>query len=56
MVLDPDPIGYSAVSKPTRITKYLGSNFLVKPLGLDLPTYIIRHMSINGNIMSFDHL
>ena len=32
--------------------KCLGSNFLVKPHGLDLPTYVIRHMSIYGNITS----
>ena len=28
----------------------LGSNFLVKPSMLDLPTYVIRHMSIYGNM------
>ena len=30
----------------------LGSNFLVKPSMLDLPTYVIRHMSIYGNMTS----
>ena len=30
----------------------LGLNFLVKPHGLDLPTYVIRHMSIYGNMTS----
>ena len=32
--------------------KCLGSNFLVKPHGLDLPTYVIRDMSIYGNMTS----
>jgi len=32
--------------------EYLGSNFLVKPSGLDLPTYVIRHISIYGNMTS----
>jgi len=32
--------------------KYLGSNFLVKPSVLDLPTYIIRHISIYRNMTS----
>ena len=30
----------------------LGSNFFVKPSMLDLPTYVIRHMSIYGNMTS----
>jgi len=32
--------------------EYLGSNFLVKPSGLYLPTYVIRHISIYGNMTS----
>jgi len=37
----------------SRIKKeYLGSNFLVKPSVLDLPTYIIRHISIYRNMTS----
>jgi len=32
--------------------EYLGSNFLVKPSELDLPTYVIRHISIYGNMTS----
>ena len=34
------------------LKKCLGPIFLVKPHGLDLPTYVIRHMSIYGNMTS----
>ena len=32
--------------------KYLGSFFFFKPLELDLPTYVIRHVPIYGNVTS----
>ena len=36
-----------------RIKKiYLGSNFFLRPYKLDLPTYVIRHVSIYGNVTS----
>ena len=33
--------------------EYPGSNFLVRPSVLDLPTYVIRHMPIYSNMTSF---
>jgi hypothetical protein len=32
--------------------KYPGSFFFFKPLGLDLPTYVIMHIAIYGNVTS----
>jgi hypothetical protein len=32
--------------------KYPGSFFFFKPLGLDLPTYVIRHIAIYSNVTS----
>ena len=54
-VLGPDLIIENASKNQggSRIKKEcLGSNFLVKPSMLDLPTYIIRHMFIYGNMTS----
>jgi hypothetical protein len=34
------------------LKKYPGSFFFFKPLGLDLPTYVIRHIAIYGDVTS----
>ena len=43
----------AAVQGGLRIKKiYPGLNFFLRPYKLDLPTYVIRHVSIYGNVTS----